>query len=65
MHGLRVLREVAIGPYVRDYETERYFLCCVIRVGYWRHEPVVCGGTVVFVFQWWYLVVVGGEVEIL
>ncbi|MQM14910.1 hypothetical protein Taro_047847 [Colocasia esculenta] len=23
------------------------------------------GGTVVFVFQWWYLVVVGGEVEIL
>ncbi|MQM12361.1 hypothetical protein Taro_045275 [Colocasia esculenta] len=31
----------AIGPFVRDCETERLFLCYVVRVGYWRHEPVV------------------------
>ncbi|MQM08342.1 hypothetical protein Taro_041197 [Colocasia esculenta] len=55
--GLRVLHEgvvlvglhyslacacgAAVGPFVLDYETERQFLCCVVRVGYWRHEPVV------------------------
>ncbi|MQL98713.1 hypothetical protein Taro_031428 [Colocasia esculenta] len=32
----------SVGPYVRDCETERLFLCCVVRVGYWSHEPVVC-----------------------
>ncbi|MQL92075.1 hypothetical protein Taro_024690 [Colocasia esculenta] len=32
---------VAVGPFVRDCETERWFLCYVVRVGYWRHEPVV------------------------
>ncbi|MQL82248.1 hypothetical protein Taro_014717 [Colocasia esculenta] len=31
----------AVGPFVRDCETERWFLFCVVRVGYWRHEPVV------------------------
>ncbi|MQL90788.1 hypothetical protein Taro_023385 [Colocasia esculenta] len=31
----------AVGPFVRDSETERQFLCCVVRVGYWHHEPVV------------------------
>ncbi|MQL99624.1 hypothetical protein Taro_032345, partial [Colocasia esculenta] len=36
--GLRAV----VGPFVRDCETERLFLCCVVRVGYWRHEPVVC-----------------------
>ncbi|MQM06080.1 hypothetical protein Taro_038902 [Colocasia esculenta] len=36
----------AVGPFVRDCETERWFLCCVVRVGYWRHEPVVCSRVV-------------------
>ncbi|MQL81738.1 hypothetical protein Taro_014206, partial [Colocasia esculenta] len=31
----------AVRPFVRDCETERWFLCYVVRVGYWRHEPVV------------------------
>ncbi|MQL93122.1 hypothetical protein Taro_025760, partial [Colocasia esculenta] len=31
----------SIGPFVRDYETERLFLCCVVRVGYWPDQPVV------------------------
>ncbi|MQM03532.1 hypothetical protein Taro_036312 [Colocasia esculenta] len=31
----------AVGPSIRDCETERWFLCCVVRVGYWHHEPVV------------------------
>ncbi|MQL68990.1 hypothetical protein Taro_001264 [Colocasia esculenta] len=52
-----------VGPFVRDCETERLFLCCVVRVENWRHEPVVfvvCpgGSTVVFVFCG------GGEVEV-
>ncbi|MQL92623.1 hypothetical protein Taro_025250, partial [Colocasia esculenta] len=33
--------EVVAGLCVRGYETERWFLCCVVRVGYWRHELVV------------------------
>ncbi|MQL79057.1 hypothetical protein Taro_011499 [Colocasia esculenta] len=31
----------AVGPFVRDCETERLFLCCVVRVGYWPDQPVV------------------------
>ncbi|MQM03960.1 hypothetical protein Taro_036749 [Colocasia esculenta] len=31
---------------VRGYETEGWFLCCVVWVGYWRHEPVVCSHVV-------------------
>ncbi|MQL78129.1 hypothetical protein Taro_010560 [Colocasia esculenta] len=30
-----------VGPFVRDCETERLFLCCVVRVGYWPDQPVV------------------------
>ncbi|MQL83857.1 hypothetical protein Taro_016368 [Colocasia esculenta] len=32
---------VVVGPFICDCETERWFLCCVVRVGYWHHEPVV------------------------
>ncbi|MQL90570.1 hypothetical protein Taro_023165, partial [Colocasia esculenta] len=28
-------RGAAVGPFVRDCEAERLFLCCVVRVGYW------------------------------
>ncbi|MQL95221.1 hypothetical protein Taro_027887 [Colocasia esculenta] len=31
----------ALGPFVRDCEAERWFLCCVVRVGYWPDQPVV------------------------
>ncbi|MQM13711.1 hypothetical protein Taro_046636 [Colocasia esculenta] len=31
----------AVGPFVRDCEAERLFLCCVVRVGYWLDQPVV------------------------
>ncbi|MQM22592.1 hypothetical protein Taro_055647 [Colocasia esculenta] len=31
----------AVGPFVRDCETERLFLCCVVRVRYWPDQPVV------------------------
>ncbi|MQL95142.1 hypothetical protein Taro_027815 [Colocasia esculenta] len=31
----------AVGPFVRDCETERLFLCCVVRVGYWPDQSVV------------------------
>ncbi|MQL95223.1 hypothetical protein Taro_027888 [Colocasia esculenta] len=31
----------AVGPFVRDCEAERWFLCCVVRVGYWPDQPVV------------------------
>ncbi|MQM06053.1 hypothetical protein Taro_038873, partial [Colocasia esculenta] len=47
----------AVGPFVRDCETERWFLCCVVRVCHG-------GGIVVVVVPWWYLVVVGVEVEL-
>ncbi|MQM07952.1 hypothetical protein Taro_040801 [Colocasia esculenta] len=30
-----------VGPFIHDCETERFFSCYVVRVGYWRHEPVV------------------------
>ncbi|MQL92262.1 hypothetical protein Taro_024886 [Colocasia esculenta] len=33
--------EAAVGPFVHDYEAERLFLCCVVRVGYWPDQPVV------------------------
>ncbi|MQM02853.1 hypothetical protein Taro_035625, partial [Colocasia esculenta] len=36
--GFGVIR---VGPFVRDYEAERLFLCCVVRVGYWPDQPVV------------------------
>ncbi|MQM08966.1 hypothetical protein Taro_041825, partial [Colocasia esculenta] len=29
------------GLRVRGYETEKLFLCCVIRVGYWPDQPAV------------------------
>ncbi|MQL88503.1 hypothetical protein Taro_021066, partial [Colocasia esculenta] len=48
------------GPYVRDCETERLFLCCVVRcvlVVVLRVE--VCHGVGTVVVEWWYLVVVG------
>ncbi|MQM07645.1 hypothetical protein Taro_040483 [Colocasia esculenta] len=31
----------SVGPFVRDCEAERLFLCCVVRVGYWPDQPVV------------------------
>ncbi|MQL70237.1 hypothetical protein Taro_002526 [Colocasia esculenta] len=31
----------AIGPFVYDCGIERWFLCYVVWIGYWRHEPVV------------------------
>ncbi|MQL79541.1 hypothetical protein Taro_011984 [Colocasia esculenta] len=34
-------RGAEVGPFVRDCETERSFLCCVVRVGYWPDQPVV------------------------
>ncbi|MQM17433.1 hypothetical protein Taro_050405 [Colocasia esculenta] len=34
-------REAAVGPFVCDCETERLFLCCVVRDGYWPDQPVV------------------------
>ncbi|MQL69320.1 hypothetical protein Taro_001599, partial [Colocasia esculenta] len=34
-------RGAAVGPFVRDCEAERLFLCCVVRVGYWPDQPVV------------------------
>ncbi|MQM05602.1 hypothetical protein Taro_038414 [Colocasia esculenta] len=34
-------RGAAVGPFVRDYETEMLFLCCVVWVGYWPDQPVV------------------------
>ncbi|MQM02744.1 hypothetical protein Taro_035514 [Colocasia esculenta] len=34
-------RGAAVGPFVRDCETERLFLCCVVRVGYWPDQSVV------------------------
>ncbi|MQL90463.1 hypothetical protein Taro_023058 [Colocasia esculenta] len=30
-----------VGPFVRDCEAERLFLCCIVRVGYWPDQPVV------------------------
>ncbi|MQM00832.1 hypothetical protein Taro_033576 [Colocasia esculenta] len=36
-----VLGVCPVGPFVRDCETERLFLCCVVRVGYWPDQPVV------------------------
>ncbi|MQL82955.1 hypothetical protein Taro_015448 [Colocasia esculenta] len=35
-------RGAAVGPFVRDCEAERLFLCCVVRVGYWPDQPIVC-----------------------
>ncbi|MQL97659.1 hypothetical protein Taro_030353 [Colocasia esculenta] len=32
--------EVRVGPFVRDCEAERLFLCCVVRVGYWHDQLV-------------------------
>ncbi|MQL80199.1 hypothetical protein Taro_012625 [Colocasia esculenta] len=29
-----------VGPFIRDCEAERLFLCCVVRVGYWPDQPV-------------------------
>ncbi|MQL73391.1 hypothetical protein Taro_005745 [Colocasia esculenta] len=34
-------KDYRVGPFVRDCEAERLFLCCVIRVGYWPNQPVV------------------------
>ncbi|MQM04651.1 hypothetical protein Taro_037455 [Colocasia esculenta] len=34
-------RGAAVGSFVRDCETERLFLCCVVRVGYLPDQPVV------------------------
>ncbi|MQM13588.1 hypothetical protein Taro_046514, partial [Colocasia esculenta] len=31
----------AVGPFVRDCEAQRLFLCCVVRVGYWPDQLVV------------------------
>ncbi|MQM13976.1 hypothetical protein Taro_046902 [Colocasia esculenta] len=39
-----------LGPFVHDCETERWFLCCVVWVGCWRHEPVVCSRVVASFF---------------
>ncbi|MQL72629.1 hypothetical protein Taro_004968 [Colocasia esculenta] len=36
-----------VGPFVRDCETERLFLCCVVRAGYWPDQPVVRSRVVV------------------
>ncbi|MQM15438.1 hypothetical protein Taro_048382, partial [Colocasia esculenta] len=36
-----VWRILPLDCVVRGYETERWFLYCVVRVGYWHHEPVV------------------------
>ncbi|MQL93649.1 hypothetical protein Taro_026294 [Colocasia esculenta] len=35
------VNSAAVGPFVRDCEAERLFLCCVVRVGYWPDQPVV------------------------
>ncbi|MQL92290.1 hypothetical protein Taro_024912, partial [Colocasia esculenta] len=40
-YSLACVYGAAVGPFVHDCETERWFLCCVVQVGYWRHEPVV------------------------
>ncbi|MQM19643.1 hypothetical protein Taro_052651, partial [Colocasia esculenta] len=34
-------RGAAVGPFVRDCEAERLFLCCVVRIGYWPDQLVV------------------------
>ncbi|MQL88771.1 hypothetical protein Taro_021334, partial [Colocasia esculenta] len=39
--GMLYVVNVLFGPFVRDCETERLFLCCVVRVGYWPDQPVV------------------------
>ncbi|MQL68933.1 hypothetical protein Taro_001202 [Colocasia esculenta] len=40
----------AVGPFVCDCEAERLFLCCVVRVGYWPDQPVVCSRVVASFF---------------
>ncbi|MQL93970.1 hypothetical protein Taro_026622 [Colocasia esculenta] len=40
----------AVGPFVRDCEAERLFLCCVVRVGYWPDQLVVCSRVVASFF---------------
>ncbi|MQL78283.1 hypothetical protein Taro_010702 [Colocasia esculenta] len=39
-------RGAVVGPFVPDCEAERLFLCCVVRVGYWPDQPVVCSRVV-------------------
>ncbi|MQM03355.1 hypothetical protein Taro_036135 [Colocasia esculenta] len=34
-------RGAAVGPFIRDCDVERLFLCCVVRVGYWPDQLVV------------------------
>ncbi|MQL85275.1 hypothetical protein Taro_017791 [Colocasia esculenta] len=40
----------AVGPFVRDCKAERLFLCCVVRVGYWLDQLVVCSRVVASFF---------------
>ncbi|MQM08945.1 hypothetical protein Taro_041804 [Colocasia esculenta] len=39
--GMFYVVNVLSGLRVHGYETERLFLCCVVRVGYWPDQPVV------------------------
>ncbi|MQL98923.1 hypothetical protein Taro_031638 [Colocasia esculenta] len=59
----------SVGPFILDCKTERWFLCCVVWVGYWRHEPVVCSRvvasfllTLALVVQLWYFMASGAVI---
>ncbi|MQM00052.1 hypothetical protein Taro_032781 [Colocasia esculenta] len=39
-----------VGPFVRDCKAERLFLCCVVWVGYWLDQPIVCSRVVASFF---------------
>ncbi|MQL71550.1 hypothetical protein Taro_003863 [Colocasia esculenta] len=43
-------RGAAVGPFVRDCEAKRLFLCCVVRVGYWPDQLVVRSRVVALFF---------------
>ncbi|MQL99957.1 hypothetical protein Taro_032689, partial [Colocasia esculenta] len=53
-------RGAAVGPFVRDCETERLFLCCVVRTRFDPFEVCPGIGTVVTavvacgVLEWWH-----------
>ncbi|MQL98843.1 hypothetical protein Taro_031558 [Colocasia esculenta] len=40
-NSVEMVPPLVVGPFVRDCEAERLFLCCVVRVGYWPDQPVV------------------------
>ncbi|MQL68953.1 hypothetical protein Taro_001244 [Colocasia esculenta] len=44
--GPESLKVPGIDLQLCGLQTEMWFLCCVVRVGYWRHEPVVCSRVV-------------------